>query len=139
MPDRLKIEAEIATGEGSVARAVHQIGDPSGFACPECHGALLRIRDDRLIRFRCHTGHAYAADSLLASLEETSEDAIWISVRALQERAMLLDHLSEHAQEQGRDALADEMTQFARKALQRADDIRSVALQLDDRRVLKRK
>jgi two-component system chemotaxis response regulator CheB len=138
MPDRLKIETEIAMGEGSIARAVHQIGDPSGFTCPECHGALLRLRDDELMRFRCHTGHAYTAEALLASLEETSEDAIWSGVRALQERAMLLEHLSAHARQEGRDAIADELARQVQTNLERADLVRSVAITPPDGTTLKR-
>jgi hypothetical protein len=39
MPDRLKIEAEIAAGEKTMLGDIGSIGDPSLFTCPECHGA----------------------------------------------------------------------------------------------------
>src|SRR5262245_45842161 len=92
MHDRLRLEAEIAADEKAGLRDIAKIGDPSVFTCPDCHGALLRIRDEQLLRFRCHTGHAFTAQSLLGSLNESTEDAIWSTVRALQEGAMLLQH-----------------------------------------------
>jgi hypothetical protein len=43
----------------------------------------------------------FTAQSLLATLNETTEDTIWSAVRALQEGAMLLEHLAQHARDAG--------------------------------------
>ena len=69
------------------------IGDPSVFACPDCHGVLMRLKDVGVLRFRCHTGHAYSAESLLAALNEGIENALWSAVRAADEGRLLLENL----------------------------------------------
>lgn len=64
------------------------LGAPSMFTCPECHGTLMWLRDERVHRFRCHTGHACAMRSLLVALSERTEDALSNSIRAIEESAM---------------------------------------------------
>jgi two-component system chemotaxis response regulator CheB len=126
IPETLEIEMRIAKGENAVDAGVNRIGDPSRFACPECHGVLLHIKEAHPLRFRCHTGHAYSAASLVAALKEGAEDAIWTAVRALDESALLLDHLSGHALERGDEAGAQTLADEARSAHDRAKAIRQV-------------
>jgi hypothetical protein len=57
---------------------------------------LVKLRDRHPMRFRCRTGHAFTANSLLAQQSESTEAAIWNAMRALQESSMLLTHLAEH-------------------------------------------
>jgi two-component system, chemotaxis family, protein-glutamate methylesterase/glutaminase len=70
---------------------------PSGFTCPECHGALFERRDGTLTRYRCRTGHAFGAETLAAAQSKGVEDAFWIALRALEENAALLRTMSERA------------------------------------------
>ena len=56
------------------------------------------------MRFRCHTGHAYSADSLLAAINEAIEDALWNTVRAIDEGARFIRHLADHLQPHDRHA-----------------------------------
>jgi len=132
MTDKLKIESEIAAGDKATFRGIAQIGDPSIFTCPDCHGTLLKIRDETLVRFRCHTGHAYKAKSLLAARNEATEDAIWSAIRALQESAMLLEHLAQHARDAGQEHDAKALERRAQRKLQQADVIRDSIAQLGD-------
>jgi two-component system chemotaxis response regulator CheB len=53
------------------------------------------------LRFRCHTGHAYTAASLMAAIDEGIEDALWSGVRALHEAEMLLTTLETDRHESG--------------------------------------
>jgi two-component system chemotaxis response regulator CheB len=120
MPDRLKIETAIATGETENLDGITKIGDPSLFTCPDCHGTLLNIKDEALLRFRCHTGHAFTAQSLLASLNESTEDTIWSAVRTLQEGAMLLHHLAQHARDADQEDEAKKLDREAQQKLEQA-------------------
>jgi two-component system, chemotaxis family, protein-glutamate methylesterase/glutaminase len=128
MPDRLKIEAEIAAGENMGPGAVASIGDPSFFTCPDCHGTLLKMKDEHLLRFRCHTGHAFTAESLLATLNESTEDTIWSAIRALQEGAMLLQHLAQHARDAGQEHEAYDLDRQAEDKLEQAEWVRKTVV-----------
>ena len=39
---------------------------PTAFVCPECNGPLWETDVGRSLQFRCHVGHSYSPDSLLA-------------------------------------------------------------------------
>jgi two-component system chemotaxis response regulator CheB len=70
-------------------------GKPSPFACPECHGVLFDENEGNMMRFRCRVGHAYTADALRVALTEASENALWIALRALEEKAALMRRLAD--------------------------------------------
>jgi two-component system, chemotaxis family, protein-glutamate methylesterase/glutaminase len=61
----LKMEVVIATKDGAFEMGIMSMGELTPFTCPQCHGALIRLVEGNIIRFRCHTGHAYTASSLL--------------------------------------------------------------------------
>jgi two-component system, chemotaxis family, protein-glutamate methylesterase/glutaminase len=127
MPEQLNVEAKIMENPEEFSRGVTQIGDPTVLTCPECHGTLLQLRDQRLVRFRCHTGHGFSALSLLEGLDVETEEAIWNAVRVLQESAMLREHLAQHARDAGREDEAGALLANAQERLQRAKRLRAVA------------
>jgi two-component system chemotaxis response regulator CheB len=96
VPKPLEIEVNIAKAHNAVDAGVTSIGTPSNFSCPECHGVLLRLDGGLPQRYRCHTGHAYSADSLVAAVGESIEAALWNAARALEEGGLVLNHLAEH-------------------------------------------
>jgi two-component system chemotaxis response regulator CheB len=124
MRNLLEIEVEIAKGRASTRPS--EFGDASLFTCPECHGTLMRIRGERPPRYRCHTGHAFTGDSLLAELSEATEEAIWNAIRSLQENSMLMSHLADHWRE-ANPAMAAELLRNAKAAQERADAMRGIA------------
>jgi len=93
--DALNVEVAVARQEGSTAMA-QTLGPPSPLACPECHGVLLEVKDSPLLRFRCHTGHAYTAASLAVDIDDAVERSLWNAVRALEEASMLKRRLGTH-------------------------------------------
>jgi two-component system chemotaxis response regulator CheB len=70
-------------------------GNPSVFACPECHGVLWEVRDGDLVQFRCRVGHTYGTESLSIELSEASEAALWAAMRALEEKAAMQRRIAE--------------------------------------------
>ena len=50
-----------------------QMSEPSGLNCPECRSALYEVEEARLVRFRCRSGHAYSALSLLSGQSDARE------------------------------------------------------------------
>lgn len=121
----LEIELRQADEGHELRSDFFELGSPSMLTCPECHGALLRMSDGNMLRFRCHTGHAFTADSLLSALSERVEDALWNSVRALEETAMLLGHMASHVRAHD-DATAGEFRVAAKDALGRAKAVRAI-------------
>jgi two-component system, chemotaxis family, protein-glutamate methylesterase/glutaminase len=75
-------------------------GNPSVFACPECHGVLWELQEGNLLQFRCRVGHTYGSDSLVVELSAASEAALWAALRALEEKAAMqrriADGMSSH-------------------------------------------
>jgi two-component system, chemotaxis family, protein-glutamate methylesterase/glutaminase len=84
-----------------------EVGQPSSLTCPECGGGLWELKEARPLRYRCHTGHGYSALSLESAQTEVAEQALWSSVRALQEREMLLRRLANVAEATGDKAQAE--------------------------------
>jgi two-component system chemotaxis response regulator CheB len=74
---------------------VRKFGPPTGFICPECNGPLWETKVGRALQFRCHVGHAYSPESLLADHADGLERALWSAVRTFDEQAALLRRLKE--------------------------------------------
>jgi two-component system, chemotaxis family, protein-glutamate methylesterase/glutaminase len=129
MNEKRKIESEIRIAEEaeSIAKQILASGELSAFTCPECHGVLTKIREGRVLRFRCHTGHAYSANSLLTSVTESVEQLLWDALRAVDETVMLLDHLGKHFGDSGDKESQAAFLKKAEEARQRGNVIRRVA------------
>ena len=103
---RLALEVGIAAEGNAFEMGLLSEGHPSVFTCPECHGVLVQLKEGGRLRFRCHTGHAFTARSLLSDLRQSVEASLWNAVRAMDETVMLLEHLARHAEEAERPELA---------------------------------
>ena len=77
------------------------MGNPTSYTCPECHGVLVRITEDKLSRFRCHTGHCYTDNALPESVMETSEEMLWQVIRSLEESVILLNEMGNNLKDAG--------------------------------------
>jgi two-component system chemotaxis response regulator CheB len=106
VPEDLNIEVKIAMEDNAREAGVTRLGSPSLFTCPECHGTLLQLKENGRTRYRCHTGHAYSADSLLSEVTESVEESMWSAIRVIDESAMLMRHMAEHVQESDAPAAA---------------------------------
>jgi len=105
-------------------------GTVSGFTCPSCGGAIWEVDEDGARVFRCHVGHAFGAVTFEQEQGRAVEAALWASIRALEEKASLMERLSEQAVQQGRTRSADAFDERSIRARRQADAIRDVALSL---------
>jgi two-component system chemotaxis response regulator CheB len=64
-------------------------GEPSAFTCPDCGGTLFEKPGEKILHFRCRTGHAYSPETLLDLQSNTLEGALWAALRSLEENAAL--------------------------------------------------
>jgi two-component system chemotaxis response regulator CheB len=129
--DDMEIEAERATLEPD-RLGDDQPGEPSANGCPECGGVLWELRDGDLARFRCRVGHAYSAEVLLREQRDTLEEALWMALRALEERASLARRMAEHAQEREHTLSAARFGQQTREVEQQVEVVRRVLLSNGD-------
>lgn len=84
----LAVEAQNADIENQPIK--EQLGMPSVYACPDCHGVLWEVEEGNLLRYRCRVGHSYTAETLNVAFSKATEDTLWASMRALEEKADLL-------------------------------------------------
>ncbi len=116
--DGMRLENQIARASRfSADFDTQELGPASGSTCPDCNGSLVALGGGS---FRCRVGHAWTQDALLAARDEEIENALWIAVRSLREKARLAPRLAEtvgHGQLFGRDIGPDEETERALSVL----------------------
>ncbi|HEX7296865.1 MAG TPA: chemotaxis protein CheB [Pyrinomonadaceae bacterium] len=123
VPEHLDIEVKIAKQDPAIDQDVRKLWEKSSYTCPECHGVLLQLKEGGRERFRCHTGHAFSADGLLASLTEGVEETLWSAIRNIEESVMLMRHLAGHLKELD-PSNAEEFLRKAEEAEQRGNLVR---------------
>jgi two-component system, chemotaxis family, protein-glutamate methylesterase/glutaminase len=89
-------------------------GRMSVFICPECGGSLWQVDEKELLRFRCHVGHAYNGEVLLAEQAEALEAALWTAVRTFREKGVLARQLAAQERQAGKTGRADWLEEQAR-------------------------
>ncbi|GAB3892673.1 chemotaxis protein CheB [Larkinella knui] len=117
---RMAAEITIAAEENAFDMGILKMGQLSPLACPECSGVLVSIKEGKLIRYRCHTGHAYTAAALLAEVTQNVEEALWKSVRGLEETILLLDQSAEQFAQAGNHKAAEEFSEKARETREKS-------------------
>ena len=123
MPKRIATEIEFTKMNNDIENMA-ELGTPTAFACPSCHGALWELQDGNLTRYRCHTGHAFSPESLLAEQSDAVEEALYSALRALEEKATALRRLA--GQYQRLPKLQRDYERRAGEADKSADSIRSL-------------
>lgn len=132
MADDLEFEVDAASLHKARDPAeILKLGDPSLFTCPDCHGTLVQLRELGLLRFRCHTGHAFTAESLVAALGASTEDTLWNALRVLEEKIMLLRHMADHSRESDETSATEKLLAEARMIEWRAHLVRHALLAED--------
>lgn len=127
--EEMEMEADMAELELGAMQNPDRPGTPSAFGCPECGGVLWELDDEKLIRFRCRTGHALSPSTLLAQQSHDLEEALWNALRALEEKAALSERLTLQAQERQRHISSQRFAQQALAARQQATLVRQLLLQ----------
>jgi two-component system chemotaxis response regulator CheB len=127
VPELLKIEVDIAMEHNPIDAGLERIGEPSSYACPECHGVLLQLKEGARTRFRCHTGHAYSVASLLSAITEGIEDSLWNAIRALEEGQLLMGRMADHLETTHNRSGVEQLRERADEARRQSDVIRKLA------------
>jgi two-component system, chemotaxis family, protein-glutamate methylesterase/glutaminase len=124
LPDILAAEVEMAGLADFVTARAEHAGQPAGFGCPECHAALFKIDNGGLLRFRCKLGHAWSSHALHLEQGQALENALWMALRALEEKAGLSLQLAERAAARGSAWSHERFTEEAYEATRSAALVR---------------
>jgi two-component system, chemotaxis family, protein-glutamate methylesterase/glutaminase len=125
---RMSKEIKIAADDDAFEKGIMELGTLTPFTCPECHGALVKIAEGKMSRFRCHTGHAYTDNALLEAVMETTGEMLWQVIRSLEEGVMLLKHMGHHLQEAGDPTRAEIFFAKGREIEKRSKTFHTAAL-----------
>ncbi|TDD97482.1 chemotaxis protein CheB [Flavobacterium cellulosilyticum] len=117
-------EVKIAERVLSDLPSVNSLGEQVPFNCPGCGGVLWKMNKGPGLRYRCHTGHAYTAEVLLAEQTKKIEETMWTALRMFEERKNLLTTI---AKEQ-KGAVAASANERAKMSQVHIDRIRAVLL-----------
>jgi two-component system, chemotaxis family, protein-glutamate methylesterase/glutaminase len=96
-PEDVMIEAKIARRVLSDLPAVQTLGDQVPYNCPDCGGVLWQMKAEGLLRYRCHTGHAFTSAVLHSRQSEAIEETLWTALRMFEERQNLLKTMNARA------------------------------------------
>src|SRR5207247_9079505 len=106
---------------------VMKLGPISPNTCPECHGVLVKIQQGSILRFRCHTGHSFSIESLLADVNQEIDTTLWSAVRAIEERILLLEEMRRNLKK-GDKEISARAVQQAKDAEQYVQKLRDILL-----------
>ena len=95
------IDPEPAEAGTAALRQGRPNGRPSSLSCPDCGGVLWETEQGQLLHFRCHVGHAFSEETLLAKQSDGLETALWTALRALEEKAELARRLADRVRRRG--------------------------------------
>ncbi|MUG99252.1 chemotaxis protein CheB [Scytonema sp. UIC 10036] len=126
--EKMDIEVGVARQDNALELGIMKLGDLSPFTCPECHGVLLQLKEGNLLRFRCHTGHAYSLNTLLAEVTESIEESLWDGIRTIEASEMLMTHTAKHLRDMNEHEAADLLLQKAEDAKRRANLVRQAVM-----------
>jgi two-component system chemotaxis response regulator CheB len=101
-------------------------GDPSTFSCPDCGGCLWEKHAEGTIRFRCRTGHAYSLASLAAGQSREIEEALWVAIRAFEEKIALTKRVQARARQASQDAVVERIDRRLKLLERQANAIRRI-------------
>ena len=115
--DPIETMPEVVEQDMAKQIANRRRGDVSVLTCPECGGSLWQV-DQALPRFRCHVGHAYNGEALLADQTLALEAALWTAVRGFREKAVLSRQLEAVERGKGNLEAADRFREQAEQSSQ---------------------
>ncbi|QGK73519.1 chemotaxis protein CheB [Flavobacterium sp. SLB02] len=124
IPEDILKEVKIAQRVLSDLPSVNSLGEQVPFNCPGCGGVLWKIDKGSSLRYRCHTGHAYTAITLLAEQTEKIEETMWTALRMFEERKNLLTTIANGQ----KGAMANSANERAKMSQVHIDRIRAILL-----------
>jgi two-component system, chemotaxis family, protein-glutamate methylesterase/glutaminase len=99
---------------------------PTKLSCPDCGGVLDLLEDGSMAHYECQVGHVYSTESLFAAQTDRVEQALWLALRSLEEKARVARRLAGQFAERGHPRSAESYARRAENADAQAEVLRSV-------------
>lgn len=115
-PDDVIAESEIAEKMSTGIPVQDKWGDLSPYSCPDCGGVLFRLDQDKILKFKCHTGHSYTERELIQGQSHQLEASLWMAIRSLEEQKNLLKTMADRYGKKG-------ISTYGRDLTTRADEL----------------
>jgi two-component system chemotaxis response regulator CheB len=103
-------------------------GPPTPLTCPDCGGALWELQGGEVVRYRCHVGHSFSDEAMLAAEAARLESSLWSAIRTLKEKAELARRLSGRMEARGLRRTARQFERAAAAAEHDSELIRQLLL-----------
>ncbi len=124
--DIVVTDAILKEREGEKMTAEYKLDDPVAVTCPDCGGALRKTELGTLTQFRCHIGHVYTAEVMVAAQFASMEWALEAAMRALSERGELCRQMADKSSQADEPGLAGRWTEAMREAKERTGAMRAL-------------
>ncbi|MGB3144850.1 MAG: chemotaxis protein CheB, partial [Maribacter sp.] len=131
IPESVIRENSIAMKIGSSIALEQNLGHQVPISCATCGGPLWKIENSKVGRYRCHVGHAFTEEALLKSQNQALEEALWIAMRTLEEKKMLLERVNKQYNQTGINSLASTHVDKMEEVQKQINKLRNV-LQIPD-------
>lgn len=106
--------------------AEYKLDNPVAVTCPDCGGALARTELGTLTQFRCHIGHVYTAEVMVAAQFAALEWSLEAAMRSLSERGELCRQMGDKAELAGDAGCALRWRDAMHEAKERTGVLRSL-------------
>ncbi len=130
-PFELLAEVEMSRTESGNIGTLNEIGALVPLTCSECGGPLWQIKDDKMTRYRCRTGHSYTAKALAAEISDEVERSLWVAVQMMDERVRTLEHLATTEEQKERRRSAANFRDKAAETREHTERLRQLLLSLN--------
>jgi two-component system chemotaxis response regulator CheB len=100
-PAEIVMESDLSERTATSLNGVSHLGEQTVYACPDCGGGLWGVTNGRIKHFRCHIGHTYSERDLVIKQSESLESTMWVALRMMEERKILLVRLAKESMSKG--------------------------------------
>jgi two-component system, chemotaxis family, protein-glutamate methylesterase/glutaminase len=140
-PKKVEVPADVIA-ESNIAQRmaigvshVENLGTHSIYTCPDCGGVLWQVKDDKINRFRCYTGHSYDENELLATQGHKMEGSMWVAVRMMEERKNLYGKIAQDHLKKGHVRIASAYERQALEIEEHIETLREVLISIEKGRL----
>ena len=104
-------------------------GDPAVTTCPDCGGVLSERVEANVPLWECRVGHRYSPEGLVDAQAVNIESALWVAIRALEDRRRLLERMADQCDIRGSVRSARSFRHRAQSAHDQARAVRDALTQ----------